>query len=167
MNSVGRHRCHAEGSQFRAVLRPYRSLSALGFIVLMVFVSLVSFAAGIMFLLLGAWPVFGFFGLDVLLIYLAFRRNYQDASECEIIEIADHRLTLTQIDRWGRRRVAEFNPAWVRLDVTNTHGGDVTLNLVSHGKAHGIGRCLNSLERRALAEALGSALFLQRGAIHP
>lgn len=163
MNNEGKLNCHAESPRFRAVLRPYRSLSAVGFIVLMVFVSLVSFAAGIMFLLLGAWPVFGFFGLDVLLIYLAFRRNYQDAGECEIIEIADHKLTLKQIDKHGGTRIAEFNPAWVRLDVTNTRDGDVTLCLVSHGKSHRVGHCLNGLERRAFAEALGLELMLHRG----
>ena len=28
------------------------------------------------FLLLGAWPVFGFFGLDVLLVYLGVPRQF-------------------------------------------------------------------------------------------
>jgi uncharacterized membrane protein len=34
-------------------------------------IAAVSFAAGIGFLLIGAWPVFGFFGLDVVLIWWA------------------------------------------------------------------------------------------------
>ena len=58
---------------FSAVLTPHRSLSATGFLILMMLVGGVSFAAGIVFLMMGAWPVFGFFGLDVLLLYLAFR----------------------------------------------------------------------------------------------
>ena len=66
-----------EPTLFSAVLTPHRSLSATGFVIVMALVGGVSFAAGIAFLLMGAWPVFGFFGLDVLLIYLAFRANYR------------------------------------------------------------------------------------------
>ena len=51
---------------FSALLTPHRSLNRTGFLALMIFVSLVSFAAGLAFLLMGAWPVFGFFGLDVI-----------------------------------------------------------------------------------------------------
>ena len=43
----------------------------------MVAIGAVSFVAGVVFLLMGAWPVFGFFGLDVLLLYWAFRLNYR------------------------------------------------------------------------------------------
>ena len=53
---------------FSALLTPHRSLNRTGFLVLMAFVCVVSFAAGMVFLLMGAWPVFGFFGLDVLAI---------------------------------------------------------------------------------------------------
>ena len=58
---------------FSAMLTPHRSLNRVGFLVLMAFLSVVSFAAGVTFLILGAWPVFGFFGLDVLAVYFAFR----------------------------------------------------------------------------------------------
>ena len=56
---------------FIAELRPYRSLGPRGFLVLMTFISLVAFVAGIIFMRAGAWPVLGFFGLDVVLIYIA------------------------------------------------------------------------------------------------
>ena len=64
-----------EPTLFSAVLTPHRSLGAVGFVVLMSLLSALSFAAGIMFYLIGAWPVVGFLGLDVLLVYLAFRAN--------------------------------------------------------------------------------------------
>ena len=60
---------------FSALLTPHRALSRTGFLVLMGFVGAVSFIAGVAFLLMGAWPVFGFFGLDVLAIWWAFRVN--------------------------------------------------------------------------------------------
>ena len=62
---------------FSAIITPHRSLSSIGFLVLMAAIGIVSFLAGILFLVLGAWPVVGFFGLDVLLIYWAFRINYR------------------------------------------------------------------------------------------
>ena len=60
----------------RFVLYPHRSLTPRGFLILMTFISAVSFIAGMAFLLMGAWPVFGFFGLDVLLLYLAFNLDF-------------------------------------------------------------------------------------------
>src|SRR5262245_31511559 len=77
----------AEPTLFSAILTPHRSLSAMGFLILMAAVGLVSFVAGIVFLIMGAWPVFGFFGLDVLLIYLAFRANYRAATAVEEVTV--------------------------------------------------------------------------------
>ena len=68
---------------FSALLTPHRSLNRTGFLVLMGFVSVISFAAGLAFLLMGAWPVLGFFGLDVLAIYWAFRVNFRSARACD------------------------------------------------------------------------------------
>ena len=64
---------------FSALLTPHRSLNRTGFLVLMTFIGAVSFIAGMAFLLMGAWPVLGFFGLDVLAIYWAFRINFRSA----------------------------------------------------------------------------------------
>ena len=66
-------------SLFAARLTPHRSLSRAGFLLLMAVLGGISFAAGMVFLVLGAWPVFGFVGLDVLLVYWAFRANDRDA----------------------------------------------------------------------------------------
>src|SRR6202165_3041205 len=79
----------AQPELFSALLTPHRSLNRTGFLVLMGFLSVVSFAAGLAFLLMGAWPVFGFFGLDVLVIYWAFRINFRHA-------LASAEIRLTQ-----------------------------------------------------------------------
>ena len=73
----------AETVLFSALLTPHRSLNRTGFLLVMAFLSVISFAAGIAFLLMGAWPVLGFFGLDVLAIYWAFRINFRRARACE------------------------------------------------------------------------------------
>ena len=55
----------SEPTLFSATLTPHRSLGRTGFVILMLAVGGVSFVAGLVFLIAGAWPVFGFFGLDV------------------------------------------------------------------------------------------------------
>ena len=64
-----------ETPTFRAVLHPHRSLGPRGFLILMLAIGGISFVTGMVFLSMGAWPVFGFFGLDVLLVYVAFKLN--------------------------------------------------------------------------------------------
>ena len=99
------------------VLRPHRSLGAGAFLCLMVFYGGVSFVAGLYFLSLGAWPVCGFFGLDVLLLYLAFRANYRSAHLCETIEIDAAELVVTTRDVRGRTMRTTLNPYWLRVQL--------------------------------------------------
>ena len=97
---------------FNAILTPHRSLSPFGFLVLMSSIALVSFVVGMYFLLLGAWPILGFFGLDVLLIYVAFRLNYRSGREYERVELSPRLLKLTRVDPRGRAQSYDFNPYW-------------------------------------------------------
>ena len=55
-----------EPTIFSAMLTPHRSLGRVGFLILMLLFGGISFITGILFLLLGAWPVLGYYGLDVL-----------------------------------------------------------------------------------------------------
>src|SRR6202166_2121514 len=86
---------------FSALLTPHRSLNRTGFLVLMAFLSLISFAAGVAFLLMGAWPVFGFFGLDVLAIYWAFKINFSRAAAREEISVTASELRLRRVSHRG------------------------------------------------------------------
>src|SRR5580698_11491509 len=105
-----------EAELFSALLTPHRSLNRTGFLVVMGFVSVVSFAAGMAFLLMGAWPVFGFFGLDVLLLYWAFRINYRHANAYEQVTVTPTALKVRKVSHRGRVREWALNPLWVRLD---------------------------------------------------
>ena len=144
---------------FSAVITPYRSLSGYGFLVLMVAVGLVSFAAGILFLLLGAWPVVGFFGLDVLLIYWAFRINYRAALAYEEVMVTSSELRVRKVSH--RVTAAEwcFNPLWVQLDrEEHAEFGIERLFLVARGRKLTIAGCLSPPEKETFAMALGAAL---------
>src|ERR1700723_4413030 len=107
---------NGEAELFSARLTPHRSLNRTGFLVVMAFVSVVSFATGVAFLLMGAWPVLGFFGLDVLAIYWAFRINFRRARATEEISVTASELRVRRVSHRGQVAEWVLNPLWVRLD---------------------------------------------------
>lgn len=147
-----------DASVFRAILHPHRSLEPRGFLILMLAIGSVSFVSGMAFVLMGAWPVMGFFGLDVLLLYIAFKLNYRAAGAYELVELTPRTLTLTQVSASGKSRSFEFNPYWVRVLFTERPDGGNHLRLASHGRELEFGRLLNDDERRDFADALRRAL---------
>ena len=151
-----------EPEPFRATLTPYRSLGPTGFVILMSAVGVVSFAMGVVFLLLGAWPVFGFFGLDALLIYIAFKLNYRSGRLFETIELTPDLLTLTRVHPSGARESFEFNPYWVRVLLSERPDGRTVLRLASHGREYPFACFLTDDERRDFAKALTGALGAAR-----
>ena len=148
-----------EPTIFSAVLTPHRSLSRGGFLVLMLVLGGISFATGIVFLLAGAWPVFGFCGLDVLLIYFAFRLSYRRAKAYEQVTVTPSELTVRKVSHYGRISEWTLNPLWVRLDrVVHAEFGIERLFLVSHGRRLAIAGFLGPEEKASFALALSAAL---------
>ena len=148
---------------FSALLTPHRSLNRTGFVVLMAFLSVVSFAAGLAFLLMGAWPVFGFFGLDVLVIYWAFRINFRRAKASEEIRVTPSELRVRRVSHRGH--VVEFvlNPLWVQLDQKiHAEYGIEKLYLLSKGRRVAIASFLGPDEKASFAKALTAALQAAR-----
>lgn len=152
----------AAKTPFRAVLHPHRSLSPTGFLVLMLAIGGVSFVTGMVFLLMGAWPVFGFFGLDVALVYFAFRLNYHAARLHELVELTPALLTVTRVHPSGKRESFDFNPYWVRVSLTEDSTGRTHLRLASHGNELSFGHFLTDEERRDFSVALSGALSSAR-----
>lgn len=149
--------------QFSAILMPHRSLSPKGFLVLMAAVGTVGFVAGMAFAVAGAWPVFGFFMLNILLVYRAFRLNYRSGELYETIDVTTDTLTVTRMLPSGLERYWEFNPYWARCEISE-HGGRVTeLSLASHGRRLVFGGFLNADEKRDFAQALSGVLQGLRG----
>jgi uncharacterized membrane protein len=148
---------------FSALLTPHRSLSRTGFIVLMAAVTVISFAAGIVFLRMGAWPVFGFFGLDVLVIYWAFRVNFRRAAAFEEITVNPWELRVRRVDHRGHRMEWSFNPLWVRLGrESHEEFGIEKLYLVSRGRSLVIADFLGPDEKESFSKALSEALAAAR-----
>jgi uncharacterized membrane protein len=147
---------------FDAVLVPHRSLGPLGFLILMVVISTISFVAGLFFLLEGAWPVFGFFGLDVLLIYIAFRANYRSGHLYETIRLTRNELSVERRLPGGHIHHWTSQPYWLRVQLEERLHSNGALTLSSHGRAVAVGAFLSPRERSDLAKALRSALAAAR-----
>ncbi|MBA4129795.1 MAG: DUF2244 domain-containing protein [Hyphomicrobium sp.] len=147
---------------FRAILHPHRSLSQSGFLILLGFIGFVSAATGIAFYMMGAWPVLGFYGLDVLAIYVAFKINYRAGKAYELVELSPDVLKITQVHQSGRSRSFDFNPYWVKVLLNEWPDGSADLKLALHGNEFEIARFLNTDEKKDFAAALRNALSLAR-----
>jgi uncharacterized membrane protein len=144
---------------FDAVLYPNRSLGRFGFHLLMAAIVLVSAAIGAAFVLAGAWPVSGFLGADVLLLYLAFRWNYRQGRRAEFIRLDGAELMVRRVDPSGHRREWRFDAQWVRVSLD---AASRQLTLSSHGRSLAVAAFLSQEERVELAGALRAALAAHR-----
>jgi uncharacterized membrane protein len=150
---------------FRAVLTPHRSLSPKGFRILMIALGAIGFVTGLLFLAIGAWPVLGFFGLDVLIVYIAFRINYRAGRLYETLHLTPGSLVLTRVHPSGRQERFDCNPYWARVNLREWPDGRTALSVVSRGTELAFGAFLTDDERRDLATALREALLTARGGV--
>jgi uncharacterized membrane protein len=149
----------ADPKIFSAVITPHRSLSPRGFLILMLCLGGLSFVSGMAFVLMGAWPVFGFFGLDVLLVYIAFRANFRAARAYEEVTVTATELTVRKVNPRGSVREWTLNPLWVRLErIVHQEFGIERLFLVSRGRRLTIANALGPDEKASFAQALSNAL---------
>ena len=150
---------------FAARLSPHRSLGPVGFKLHMVALAGVSFVAGLAFWLIGAWPVVGFFGLDILLIQIAFRLNYGAARAYEEFEVRRDSLTVRKVSATGRTREYSFNPYWARLEIDRRPDRLISaLRIASHGRRLDIASFLGPEERESFSSAFSAALAEARSA---
>jgi uncharacterized membrane protein len=148
---------------FSAVMSPNRSLGKRGFGILMLAVAGISFVAGTIFAIAGAWPVTGFFGLDVLLIYWAFRVNYRDGRAYEEIVVTPTELRFRKVSARGAAIEWRCNPLWVKLDWdVHEEFGVQSLHLVSRGERRQIAGFLAPEEKESFGHALQAAIAAAR-----
>jgi uncharacterized membrane protein len=102
--------------------------------------------------------VFGFFGLDVALVYVAFRINYRRAQRYETVRLTQTRLEIERVSPAGQVERFEFQPYWLRVMMDDPPRQESQLTLRSHGKSLVIGAFLSPPERLEVANALNAAL---------
>jgi uncharacterized membrane protein len=117
-----------------------------------------SFVGGIVFLIVGAWPVLGFVGIDVALVWWAFKASYRDRRAHERLRLADGVLTVHRVDKRGVEERFTFPSYWLRVRLEESDDGRGTLVLSSHGRHLVVGAFLAPEERAALAADLSAAL---------
>jgi uncharacterized membrane protein len=147
---------------YHAELKPHRSLPMRGFAIVMAILAVASCLIGIGFVLRGAWPVTPFFGLDIGLIYLAFRLSYRSARQREHLRLTDKALTVERVDVYGERQRWRFQPFWLRVIFEERDEESNRLSLASHGRSVTVGSFLGPAERRKVAFSLTDALSLWR-----
>jgi uncharacterized membrane protein len=148
-----------EPTLFSAIVTPHRSLSGKGFLAVMALVGGLSFIGGMFFFLLGAWPVVGFLGLDVLLVYWAFRANDRAAAAFEEVTVTPSELRLRRVSHRGEVAEWTLNPVWTKLDrEKHEEFGLLKLFVVSRGRRFAVAGFLSPKERESFAAALSAAL---------
>lgn len=135
--------------------------------IVMALVGLFSFAAGILYLTIGAWPVFGFFGLDALAIWIAFRMSFRAQDQETRVRVDGDHLHLSHSQKGRPDKSATLPTAFVRveLDEPATHTSWLR---IEHGRrVFVIGRFLTPEERSSFAKALRAALSQARKERYP
>ena len=154
---------HLDQALFEDTLRPHRSLGPRGFRILMLATFAGTTAFSVPFYLMGAWPVVGFFGLDVLALYAAFRFNYRAARGAEHFRLTYFELIFARVGAKGQRREWRFAPAWVRLErVDDEDYGPLSLTLTHRGQSWRIGSHVGPDRKAEFAEGLARALVEAR-----
>ena len=149
-----------------ASLRPHRSLGPAGFALVMGAIAAGGFGLGMAFYLAGAWPVAGFAGLEILLLFIAFRLNYRAGKAMEHLRLTDAGLEVVRVAPNGKRSRILLEPGWlqVRMDDPPLHHSKLIVS--TGGKGLVLGSFLTPGERLEVARALNEAIERYRAPAH-
>jgi len=148
--------------QNELLLWPHRSLSQKGFRILMLVLAFFMFVIGLIFFLMGAWPVIGFLGLEILVVWAAFRLNYRAARQREKITADPSVFRIERTCPDGRTAVEEMPSPWLRAELEPPAparaGRAQRLVVKSHGRKTEIGPFLHTVEKQELLPELHAML---------
>ena len=155
----------AEAAAFEAVIIPHRSLSRKGLNRLCGAIgSMCAVNAGV-FVWMGAWPVGGFTGLELLLAAVLLRVNVLGARAREVVRLGASGLVIDRTDPKGVRSGRTLSPTWLKVVVEERAGSIPRLFLVAREVREEVGRTLGEDEKRDLAAALDQALHRWRNPV--
>lgn len=159
MNDGNAKRVTEEQPVFAAELTPYRSLGIKGFKVFLLIAALMSLVHIFVFVVIGAWPIVFFFGLDFLLLFGAFWLNYRSARAREEISVSRTDVAVRKFNPAGRMTEYRFNPFWTRFNISRHQEiGIVSMRLSDRQRTTDIGSFLNRDDRETFAAAFSGAL---------
>lgn len=144
---------------FAARLTPHRSLSPRGIKIVVAVLASMALLPGLIFYMLGAWPVVGFMGLDVLALYWALTWSFRDGKRSEQVTLWQDLLEIRQISPSGEETRETFNPTLVRLVIDRDFDERTTgLKLKTQDRELIVGAFLNPDDKGSFAKAFGTAL---------
>lgn len=155
-------RMHGDAPHFEALITPHRSLGRTGLRRLAAFILILSAIVSSGLWVLGAWPVIGFNGVEVALALYLLRRNARERNATERLILSDRGLRVIRTSAAGRVQERSLRGAWLNTVLQERPGRTPALLLVERGHQLEVGRDLGEVEKRALAEALKSALYRHR-----
>lgn len=141
-----------------AVLEPARSLTPRGFDGVMLFFGCASLGMGLIFYFMGAWPIVGFLGLDVLALWLAFRHSFQAQSARTYVLVTADAVDLRKVDGKGRERRFKLPAGFARVEIDTPAEAPYALRLAASGRRVTVGEFLSPEERESFARRLAQAL---------
>ncbi len=148
---------------FARRITPHRSLDRKGLRLLIAVFACCGVFSSLPFVILGAWPVAGFTGLDIALICIAFKANVRAARAYEDIALTALELTVAKVSAKGARREWRFNPLYTRLEHQEIEDFGMTrLDLVARNRRVEVGGFLGPRARGDFAQDLRRALALAR-----
>jgi uncharacterized membrane protein len=157
----------AEGNEailFEAEIKPHRSLSPRGMSILVSIIGVSSFIITLIWYSLGAWPVAGFNGADIMLVVFLLRYHARHSRAVERVVLTESGFQVSRIDEKGRQTSLFVPSGWARVDLEERPGRVPALYLASHGRRVEVGACLGEAQKQDLAAAIGQALH---GFRHP
>jgi uncharacterized membrane protein len=144
---------------FAMTLRPHRSLDRRGLAFVMAVLAIMSATVGMIFFSIGAWPIPGFLGLDVVAVYAAFRISFRQARATEEIRLSRSALTVRRVAADGTAREMGLNPYWARLEIDrHPEFGILRMAIAWQGHRLAVGRFLGATEREKFAREFTAAL---------
>jgi uncharacterized membrane protein len=154
---------YSGGPEFDAILSPNRSLPNAGFIAVMAIFIGANMVFGVYFFLIGAWPVIGFCGLDVFLVWLAFKLSYRQGRLRERVRIAPGDMRVSRVLPSGHESRWRIEPFWARVVIDNPASHEARIRVVSKGRSLVLASFLSPDERMTFGRALDKALARTRG----
>lgn len=141
-----------------AVLEPPRSLSPRGFNRVMLVFGCLSLIPGVAFYAMGAWPIVGFLGLDVLAVWAVFKLSFRSQTARTYVRVTADAVDVRKVDGWGRERRASLSSYFARVEFDRSAQGPNALRLATSTRAYPLGEFLTPRERETFARRLSQAI---------
>jgi uncharacterized membrane protein len=145
-----------------AEIRPNRSLSERGFIILIAIVTLANCASAAVFIAVGAVFVPFFLAIDVLAVLVAFLVSFRAGRRIERVQVTARDIRVTHETPKQSKLVWESPTAFTRVRVEKEEERTVALKLALSGREAEVAAALSPRERADFAQALERAISQAR-----